>query len=236
VTVPSSCPGANALAQLADGLSTDAERIEVERHLDGCVACSELLAEVGKLAIPGTTARAWLDTDRTPAAIVATWRAAIAAVAALHEQGSVHGAPTPDHVVLDERGEVSVIASSRPTDPAYCAVELLHGAAPSTASDQFALCVGAWEALTGKRPFAGATVGALAVAMTAPPDMPTGGPRDQLAVLARGLDPDPAKRWPNLRALAAALADPPQPRRRWLVAMLALVVAGTAAVAAAASL
>jgi hypothetical protein len=212
----------------------EAERAAIERHLDGCIACSELLAEVAKLAVPGTTARAWLETSPAREAIVATWRAAIEAVAEQHDAGTVHGAPTPDHIVLDEQGRVSLITSSR-VEPAYRAVELLHGGRPSAASDQFALCVGAWEALTGKRPFAGATVGALAVAMTVPPELPAG-PRDVLAVLARGLDTDPAKRWPTLRALLAALDHPPRPRMRWLVATIGALVAVLAVIAVATSL
>jgi len=41
-----------------------------------------------------------------------------------------------------------------------------------------------------------------------------------LAALRRGLDPDPAKRWPDLAALAAALEQPAA--RRWPYAILAL--------------
>jgi hypothetical protein len=41
-------------------------------------------------------------------------------------------------------------------------------------------------------------------------------------VLARGLDPDPARRWPSIDALAAALARPP--RSRVAVAVVAAAV------------
>jgi len=130
-------------------------------------------------------------------------------VGALHRAGGVHGSLGP-----------LVGGPGRPNDPAYRAPEVLHGAAPSAKSDQFALCVALWEAGVGRRPFAGATPGALAVAMqSAPPASGALAPH-VVAALRRGLDPDPERRWPDLDALTAALERPPT--RRWPYAILAL--------------
>lgn len=44
-----SCPDANELAQLADGTLSSEARRSVERHFDGCAACSELVVELAWL-------------------------------------------------------------------------------------------------------------------------------------------------------------------------------------------
>jgi eukaryotic-like serine/threonine-protein kinase len=87
-----------------------------------------------------------------------------------------------------------------------------------------------WEALVGTRPFRGGTVAALVGAMRERPRPPIRH-RGLLAVLARGLDPDPEKRWPDVAALARAL-DGAQ-RRRWWRAVLAaaLIIALIALIA-----
>ncbi|HEY2408358.1 MAG TPA: zf-HC2 domain-containing protein [Polyangiaceae bacterium] len=53
------CPDDNALARLLEGTLTDPERLGLEQHLDGCAACSELLAQIGRAyAKPKTRAEA----------------------------------------------------------------------------------------------------------------------------------------------------------------------------------
>ncbi|MBA3452022.1 MAG: protein kinase, partial [Deltaproteobacteria bacterium] len=114
--------------------------------------------------------------------------------------------------------------------PAYMAPEQFRGADPDPRTDQFAFCVTAWQALTGSRPHTGTTLDELRrsaergignVASTLSPPL--------RAVLARGLDPDPEKRWPDLDALLDQLEHIERPRRsRWvipavLVGVLALV-------------
>jgi eukaryotic-like serine/threonine-protein kinase len=197
--------------------------------LDGEVYVAEEL-------IAGVTLREWSAVSAEAA--VAVWRQAILGVAALHRAGVVHGALSPDHVLVAADGRVVVggIGGTRvPGASGYVAPERLHGAGPSPAADQFALCAGAWETITGKRPFTGATVGALAVAMTSAPGFPArADPR--LAVLARGLAADPARRWPSLDALVAALDHPPARRRRRLVYVVAAGAAAVAAAIAAAAL
>jgi serine/threonine protein kinase len=103
--------------------------------------------------------------------------------------------------------------------PLYMPLEQLRGGAATARSDQFALCVCLWEALVGTRPFrAGGTIAALVVAMRDRPALPIRR-RGLLAVLARGLDPDPAKRWPDIPALVRALDRVRARRRRWLAAI-----------------
>jgi serine/threonine protein kinase len=126
--------------------------------------------------------------------------------------------------------------------PAYMAPEQFSGKLPDPRSDQFAFCVTAWEALAGARPFRGTTLAELESASKGGAPTTTI-PITELppairAVLARGLDPDPARRWPDMRTLLDALetaAAPRADRRRfvWLgVAALGVLGAGIALVVA----
>jgi serine/threonine protein kinase len=130
--------------------------------------------------------------------------------------------PSPDTVT--ENGAVL-------GTPAYMAPEQFLGARLDARTDQFALCVSLYEALYGRRPFEGATRLALLDAVTrgrmlAPPEDRTEPPW-VLAALRRGLHPDPAARFPDLRALLAAL-DPPRRRGRWAaLGLAALAVIGS---------
>ena len=109
--------------------------------------------------------------------------------------------------------------------PAYMAPEQWTGGRITPATDQFAYCVALWEALAGARPFSGATPEALYEAITRGPASldATKIPRRLRPVLLRGLDTDPAKRWPSMNALLARL----ERRRRGLaVAVVAIAAAG----------
>ncbi|HEY0252292.1 MAG TPA: serine/threonine-protein kinase, partial [Kofleriaceae bacterium] len=91
--------------------------------------------------------------------------------------------------------------------PAYMAPEQWTGGTVGPAADQFAFCVALWEAITGERPFKGATLEDLKNQVS------RGGaaldasklPRRLRGALVRGLDPDPKKRWPSMDALIAAI-------------------------------
>lgn len=119
--------------------------------------------------------------------------------------------------------------------PAYMASEQMQGREATPASDQFALCVALWECLYGQRPFHGTSWVSLVMAVSEgqirePPSPPAGTPIPTWlrGVLERGLHPDPAERWPSVRALREALlaGDPLRNRRRWLAGLSVLVLGG----------
>jgi eukaryotic-like serine/threonine-protein kinase len=199
--------------------------------------------------IEGTSARVWqAAAPRTSAEVLAVWRTVAAALAAVHRAGIVHRDLKPDNVFIANDGRVvigdfglatmaadggstTLTASGQIVGtPLYMPLEQLRGGAATARSDQFALCVCMWEALVGARPFrAGDTLAALVVAMRERPALPLRR-RDLLAVLARGLDPDPDRRWPDIPALIGAL-DRVRARRWWLAAIAGAVIAMLGALA-----
>jgi len=91
--------------------------------------------------------------------------------------------------------------------PAYMAPEQWGGGVVTPATDQFAFCVALWEALAGQRPYRGPTLDELrAQAALGPGALDASKiPRRLRATLRRGLDPDPAQRWPSIDALLARI-------------------------------
>ena len=91
--------------------------------------------------------------------------------------------------------------------PAYMAPEQWTGGVVGPPADQFAFCVALWEALTGERPFKGDTVEELKSEVKRGPETLDQSklPRRLRHTLVRGLDPDPAKRWPSMDALLAKM-------------------------------
>jgi hypothetical protein len=116
--------------------------------------------------------------------------------------------------------------------PAYMAPEQWRGHATTAATDQFAFCVALWEALTGARPYRGATEHALRLEVCRGPDgiSRAGLSRRLAAVLRRGLAVEAAARWPSMDALLAAM---PRPTRTWVAGAAAagVALAGVAAFA-----
>ena len=148
------------------------------------------------------------------------------------------GLARTDHVTADRLAgpaDLTALAVARTVTaglagtPAYMAPEQIDGTAVDARSDQFAFAIVAWEALYGRRPFAGTTLAALHVSITNKELVrPTSPVPDRVRrVLERGLEPDPGKRFPDMAAMLTALhvAAAPRTTRNVLatgVAMLAI--------------
>jgi predicted Ser/Thr protein kinase len=209
--------------------------------------------------VDGQSLDEWFAAEaRSPEEILAVFRAAGNGLAAAHAVGLVHRDFKPHNVLRSREGRVMVVdfglartsadavppaASSGNANleltvvgswigtPAYMAPEQWDSAPITPAVDQFAFCVALWEALAGTRPFTGKTLDELRAAVAA--GVPDGGddkiPRALRPLLRRGLERDPAKRWPSMDMLLAALAPPPARRP----SNIRLAVVGIVVVAAA---
>ncbi len=131
---------------------------------------------------------------------------------------------------LDQQQESTAPALTRTGNllgtPAYMAPEQWRSEEVTPAADQFAFCVALWEALTGNRPFGGATLDDLrADVLEGPIDLDDSSlPRTLRPVLRRGLALDPMKRWPSMTALLDSIE-----RARSRRSLAAIIGAGLAA-------
>ncbi len=114
--------------------------------------------------------------------------------------------------------------------PAYMAPEQWRFEAVTPATDQFAFCVALWEALSGKRPFVGATLEDLREDVLDGPTQLDDArlPRALRPVLRRGLAVDPANRWPSMGALLEAIARASSRRSIAVMAGVGVAAAGIA--------
>jgi tetratricopeptide (TPR) repeat protein len=206
--------------------------------------------------VDGATLEGWLATPRAPAEVVAVMAGVGRGLSAAHAAGVVHGDVTPRNVLVSVDGVAKIgdfglsrlggegrdpavtpveregTAEASRADlvgpPGYLAPERLRGEPATEASDQFAFCVVLHEALFGRRPFVGATAAELAASIERGPALPATPPlpRGLRRALRRGLAPDPARRFPSMRALVDAITRQ-RPVARWLVAaaMAAVIVA-----------
>jgi serine/threonine-protein kinase len=203
---------------------------------------------------------------------------AAAALDAAHREGIVHRDVKPANLLLDRQGYVHVadfgIASAAGLGSltqtgtvlgtaAYLSPEQALGEPTSPASDRYSLAIVAFELLTGRRPFEGASVAAEAAAHATAeiPSVCEFGPtlpRELDAVFEQALAKDPRHRFGSAAELVAALrasfdaaagttrafapvpfrtSAPRRRRRSPLLPLLALlVVAGAVGAAAAAFL
>jgi tetratricopeptide (TPR) repeat protein len=213
--------------------------------------------------VAGRTLRAWLaEGSRSWREVRAVLVQAGEGLAAAHAAGIVHRDFKPDNVIVGDDGRVRVtdfgLARTPATEPgevpaapswgellvtatgalmgtpAYMAPEQLAGREADEEADQFAFCVTTYEALTGVRPFAGATLEELGAAIAR--GEVASGPR-RAAVPAwleravrRGLSADPDQRHTSMRVLLAAMqADAARTRWRLAAALLAVAVAAVIA-------
>ena len=209
--------------------------------------------------VKGGTLRSWLAAEPrhwrdTVAMLVEAGRG----LAAAHAAGLVHRDFKPENILVGEDGRPRVgdfgLArtdhAALPVDPdalavaltvtggisgtpAYMAPEQLDGEIVDARSDQFAFAIVAWEALYGKRPFAGTTLAALRESITRHELRPRASPvPDRVrGVIERGLEHEPGKRFPDMTAMLTALrvAAPPRTARNIVATGAALLAVSAGA-------
>lgn len=126
----------------------------------------------------------------------------------------------PDHATTNLSLTEQVIGT-----PAYMAPEQLQGTAASFRSDQFSFCVALYEALCGRRPFVGHTIGELKDNMEKEADLSLLPPLQSSIrrALKRGLAVEPNERYDSMRELLKGIRLRPS---RWKLAMPALAASG----------
>ena len=185
--------------------------------------------------LEGGSLRAMLDQGMrfSPSQAAALGRQVAGALHHAHVRGLVHRDVKPANLLFDGHGLVRVadfglaraLAEASWTEPAgavlgtarYAAPEQVRGVALDGRSDLYSLALVLVEAVTGTVPFAAETsLGTLLSRvdrpLQAPPELGPLGP-----VLERAARPEPAERFPDASAFAAALSDvaqqlpPPEP-------------------------
>jgi tetratricopeptide (TPR) repeat protein len=195
--------------------------------------------------VEGETLESWLSQGHHGLGeILRVFAEAGRGLEAAHAAGLVHRDFKPSNVLIgkDARAQVTDFglatpsgesgsdSASAPGTPAYMAPEQNDATAVIDArADQFSFCVALFEAVHGARPFVGDTAEELARASRSgsvvEPSRGRGPPRWLKQVLIRGLSPDPAARWPSMRALVDELGKD----RSWGRRAVGLVAIGALA-------
>jgi tetratricopeptide (TPR) repeat protein/predicted Ser/Thr protein kinase len=210
--------------------------------------------------VEGVTLRQWLRGEaRDRRDVVRVLLDAARGLAGAHRAGIVHRDFKPDNVFVANDGAVkvgdfglAVMVDDVPTDasvpgrppeipssqqvtrwvgtPPYMAPEQHRRTSVTAATDQFAFCVTACEALFGARPFAGDNANEVASAIlegrvTLPRSSRGMSARLRRAIV-RGLLPQPEQRWPSMDALVAEIEAATRPRHARAIALAAVTIAG----------
>ncbi|TMK39404.1 MAG: serine/threonine protein kinase [Actinobacteria bacterium] len=231
-----------ALKVLKPGLATQEEyarrfaheaRATAEVHHPHLVALLEVASYDGRpcLAMQYLTGRSLEDRLHAGplglAEAVTVCRQVAAGLDTLHAAGLVHRDIKSANVVVDEGGSATLTdfglargeGYSWLTQPGqvmgtidYMAPELIMGERATPRSDVYSLGCVVWECLAGRRPFAGAEMTALAMAiLSEPPQDPCAGRTDasvEFSLRVReALAKDPARRPASAGAYAERLAE-----------------------------
>jgi eukaryotic-like serine/threonine-protein kinase len=147
------------------------------------------------------------------------------AIGAAHRAGIVHRDIKPANLLVtpDRKVKITDFGIARASEglgltgtgqvmgtPQYLSPEQARGEVATSASDVYSLGVVAFECLAGRRPFEAESPVATALAhiQQPAPDLPASVPADLAAVVGRALAKDPADRYADGSAFAAALRDP----------------------------
>jgi len=147
------------------------------------------------------------------------------AVAVAHAAGIVHRDIKPANLLVTPERQIKItdFGIARAADgvgitqtgqvmgtPQYLSPEQARGNPATTASDVYSLGCVAFECLVGRRPFQAESPIATALAhLQQPvPELPDDVPADLAVVVRRALAKEPAERYPDAAAFAAALRDP----------------------------
>jgi serine/threonine protein kinase len=167
--------------------------------------------------VRGATLREKLHDGPLPAAEVAQMARSLGSVLAnAHAAGLVHRGIRPENILLTTTGPKLTDFGISPADvrmPAYCAPEVISAATFSAETDQFSFASTLYEALTGRRAFAGDDATAVAAKVASGIHSP---PRSVLPTLrgflrldmvfVRAFAKNPRNRFPSCEAFASTLA------------------------------
>lgn len=182
------------------------------------------------------TVRQWLTGKPKAREILAVFEQAGRGLMAAYRAHLVHRDFKPSNVLLDDSGRAIVAdfglaqsqqhvdggATGRAGTPYFMSPEQFDGRAIDARSDQFSFCVCLYDSLFGEHPFEGGSALERQIAALEGqfrrPTRRREAPMGVLAVLARGLEHDPNRRFADMEALLDALIDRPRRRRRWAAA------------------
>jgi eukaryotic-like serine/threonine-protein kinase len=165
-----------------------------------------------------------LDVDMTRLIL----QQAASALTFAHHRGVIHRDVKPANIMIDENGwavmtdfgiaklddgQNLTATGTAVGTPHYMAPEQFHNKPVTAAADQYSLGVVAYEMLTGKKPFDGASLAEIITAhlFTAPPDIDLTRadlPPGMSDTIERMLAKEPDARFPDLESAIAALGPP----------------------------